>query len=607
MVSICPTCNKSFATKTALAAHRRTHGNILPGRVRILPGRARRRVPTRYLPLNARRSKIRQGLSTNYDGSSRAIDPAVEADYGSSSVDYTGTGVVQHRRPALGIQSAVASILADTPEGRAWAMAALHPCGAGEVLAPNIGVMNGMCDTMTGSVATPVYRGENHITFQPGLFNYPTPPPDPKPLTTYGVDIIIPPIPEIDFVYRLIDDANNIKTDWIVVRLGGFELAEPPSYPEGGYGYNDTSKFVTFGGLGYGKVRQIACGHTIELDASALNNQGRIIVGQMEGQWREAIMAVPVSQVTTAQFVTEVDPTVTKSAAVTGVRVAGTEDTVHTWSLYIPTDPVEITQSCPNAYQGLAKHGAYVVSKFSAPLLGYQFKRSGPGDVFYAGDPPYDAHRPYLPQSAFALNTAVDSYDKIGYGDSFYSMTHSDPHWSAFGDKLTWLHAGPPDNFAAFIGQNSFHPGVSAPSDMMVSVAMLRNLPAGGTGTGNTASIRIKSRNYYECISNAINPGVAPFVHPPATYDFRALNSVIIAGKQLADAYPASANSLGDILRRVWGALKTYGPGVIKTARGVADVIEESDIPGVAEGAGVAKDALDAAGNIVRAFENFRF
>ena len=582
---LCSTCGRGFGTQQALQQHcYATHGKQLATTVKT----SRTNVGNRGRALVPR---------INSDGSAWQPDQMrTEATFGSSATQG------RLARPVLagsGVQEAVAGVIGHTPEGRAWAMAALHPCGAGEVVARNVGVINGMCDTMTSAVATPIYRSENHISYSQRVF----PTADiPKP-TTYGIDIIVPPIPEIDFCYRLLDDSTGQKSGWIVVRLPDFSLPPPVEYgqneddpPTKYHGYvggdvpNRTS-ITTMQSVGYGKVRQIAVGHTFELDAAGLNDQGRVIVGQMEGQWRQMPLSIPRIDYSTSSFVTDAANN-TKGEAVTKVEGVGPESSSNVWFLDIQTDPGIITASCPNAYQGLAKHGAYVVQKFTSPLLGYAFKRTGSGEVLLTGefdgkipltDPQNGA--PFMPYTGFAIDTKERS-GTLRESDAFWSLDPKSSLWSAFGN------AGMPISAEASLAdvksggkltQYHIHPGVSEPSDMMTAVIMFRNLPAGGS-SGVTSSVRVKSRNYYEAISNGLNPAVAPYVHPPAQFDFQALNSVIIAGKQLADAYPASANSMSTILAHVWQAIRDYVKPVagaigglnLPIASGVARLIEHS-------------------------------
>lgn len=445
---------------------------------------------------------------TNFDGSAYVPGQArQEQKYGSSS---GGSSL----RADDGIKEAVAAIIGDTPEGRAWALAALHPCGAGEVINPLVGTMNGMCDTMTSSVATPSYRSESYISYSQDLFiNSITMP------TTYGIDIIIPPVPEIDFIYRLKDDSTNQATGWIVVRLPQFEL--PPkenlySTTSKAYGYDYQTSFTTMAAVGYGKLRQIAVGHTIELDAAALNNQGRIVAGQMEGQWKNYQLNPPHIDARTSKFVTQVDPLETASA-ITSIEESSSGSSCNVWSMEVPVDPAVLVANCPNAYQGMAKHGAYVVQKFTSPLLGYSFKRTGTGQCFRTDDKPISFKSgdvwPVLPNNCLSIDTTEGALASLTNADGFYdSDDPSNKFNSSFGYGVRLPVKG---NLDQNVNANAIHPGISEPSDMMTAVILLRNLPAGGS-SGNTASLRVKSRNFYEAVSNGTNAAVAlTSIHQP--------------------------------------------------------------------------------------------
>jgi len=466
-------------------------------------------------------------------------------------------------------QDVLCSIVGSTATGRAWAMAALHPCGAGEVTAANVGDLQGMCDTMTGSVATPVYRSESYLRFSNELFqNNAGLPINPDILgkTTYGVDIIIPPFPEIIYIYRLIDDGSGTVGPWVVVRQPDYQqpavtpiASSPPTV-----GYTTATNGTTMASVGYGKTRIIGRGLTIELDAAALNDQGRVVVGQMQGQMNNLEINLPSVTANTSAFVTDVGPPVVPAPAVTGLNNRASPATTKVHLLSVPTDPSVIASNCPSAYQGLAKHGAYVVQKFASPLYGYEFKTTGNQQVYEAAENELGESVPYFPYTALAIgsNGFNDSsnFDNV---DNFWvaETPGTNPLQSGFGNGLTPLFSA--DGSEGLVTQSTLHPFVSEPSDMMTSVVTLRNLPAGVT-SGTTASLRIKARTYLECISNGSNPVVAPYVHSPADFDMQALHSVIVAGKRMGDAYPASANSLGGILGSIWGAIRDVGRPLMK-------------------------------------------
>jgi hypothetical protein len=456
-----------------------------------------------------------------------------------------------------------------TPAGRAWALnAALHPCGAGEIISSHVGDLVGMPDTMTGAVVTPRYSGETQIKFDRLMFA--TPPT--TGFTTWGADIIIPPIPEIDYIYRLYNDGATEEASrvskWNVVRLANF--TNPEVDPATGVAG------VTMSSVGYGRVRCIGSGHTFELDASATNDQGRVVAAQLAGQWTDMQINPPVVTQTTGSFVTQVTPDVTFGDALVSIRARGGKSTSNVQILTIPTQPEVLVTACPSVYQGQARDGAYVVTKFSSPLLGYQFAKAYPNSVYTMTGTEGDTTR------------AAVSYFQI-QADEF----GIDPVNIAFGDPLTTnstLFYDPtgPTPFGEFDGdsigltQDRFHPFVSGRSEMMTGVITFRNMVItdGATASGATASIRVKSENYFECIPHAMNPASTPFTHQPAPYDMKALEAVIVAGKQLGDAYPASYNDLGLIINKVVDALGGAGKKFLGD-------VKDMDLPVVSQLAGL--------------------
>jgi len=478
----------------------------------------------------------------------RELGPLPLVSYGGGAALAGGGDFENGRAPDMHFPTLLSSALGRTPTGRAWAMTALHPCGKGELISPLIGDLSGMPDTMTGAVVTPSYPGENYITFDTTLFE--TPPT--TPTGTWGIDIIIPPIPEIDFLYRIRYDLTNLNSRWRVVRLPNMGLPTATTTPEEALALRGT----TFASLGYGKVRCIGSGHTIELDVADLNNQGRIVAAQIDGQWSDLKIPFGRASTTTASFVT--GPALTDVApAVTGVQVASSAyGNTDLQVLSVPVDPQVLVSACPSSYQADAKFGAYIVQKFSSPLLGYQFKPAGDDGTFATDVPSTEGDLGgFAPMSAFGINTS-------GYNQSIPVVDNLEVLMtdSTFGNLIPTNYGIPIDDNTAtptanFDAGDVLHPYVTRASDMMTSIITMRNLAIASTGSA-TAVVRIKSRNYFECIPNAQNPATTPFTHQPAAYDPPALDAVITVGKQLADAYPASYNDLGEMLGQMWDGVK---------------------------------------------------
>lgn len=579
-----------FATDEAFAQHR-----MAAHRNQIIGGPS----PAAINASRARNMQVANPRRKNYDGSAVSLpfEQRQMTSVGTNTLsvnDRSGVEPPDFRNKPF--QELLCSVVGNTSTGRAWAMAALHPCGASEVTAANVGDLQGMSDTMTGSVATPVYRSENHFGFSKAVFvtETGTPISGVTGATTYGVDIIIPPFPEILFCYRLIDDDSGITSPWVVVRQPDYSQPTPVAYgttPET-YGYNQATTGVTMASVGYGKVRIIGRGLTIELDAAALNDQGRVVAGQMQGQLTPIDISVPGVTANTAPFVTAVDPTVTTAPAVVSLNNRGPGASTKVQLLSVPTDPGVISANCPSAYQGLAKHGAYIVQKFASPLYGYEFKTTGSHQMYEtAADETDSTSVPFLPYTALAISSdGFDDSANLDTADAFWVAPNTDGNNLQSGMGTAFMPVFSADGSGSFLPQCILHPFISDPSDMMTSVVTFRNLPAGVTN-GMSASLRIKGRTYLESISNGSNPVVSPYIHSPADFDMKALHSVIVAGKRMQDAYPASANSLGGILGSIWGAIRNIGRPIIKGLAG-------TNLP-------ILSDIANVADEIVGGIDNF--
>jgi len=591
----CPTCGRAFIDRAALLQHEAdTHRGMTTG-----GAMSNLRVNQRFSRKNANIDGTRP-LSI-YD---QRIFTGVNA---SQSTQQMGSQMIGQSQSSSAYQSQLASMLGDTPDGRAFGFAALDPCGAGEITAVNVGELRGMCDTMTGSVATPGFRSETFLGFSTALFvDYKGDPITNPDLgkSTYGVDMIVAPIPEIVYMYRLIDDSTSLKSPWVVVRQPDYNLPATRAIVTGdktSYTYNTTDAGVTMASTGLGKTRIIGRGLTIELDAAALNDQGRVVVGQMQGQAIDFELTLPSVATTTGQFVTDVDPTVVKAPAVTGVTNYGSGASTKLQILAVPTSPEVIVANCPSAYQGLAKNGAYIVSKFASPLYGYEFKTTGNQQVYegannnaFAGE--VSASLPYLPYSALAIvSNGFDEDADLTSADLFWVSKEAvlDARQSGFGNAFTLVNT--PTGEENSVKQAQLHPFVSLPSDMMTSVCMFRNLPA-GTVNSTTATLRVKARTYIEGISNGSNPIIAPYIHAPAEFDETALRAVVVAGKRLPDAFPACYNSLGGILGSIWNAIKSVG-------QPLAHEISKLGIPLISDVAGAADTVISGVDQGISAWK----
>jgi len=157
-------------------------------------------------------------------------------------------GVVSTREHAL-----LWKELGNSDDGRAWALAALHPCH--EALPPLMGIP----DKTAIPIATPSYRNTSNIAMPTSLSD-----------TIWDLQVVFLPIPEVDYVWRA---RANAATEW-----QQWQLVRPAAFPG-----NANGTAVTMGSVGYTKYRMMGRGYTIHHLASNLANQGLVIAGQISG------------------------------------------------------------------------------------------------------------------------------------------------------------------------------------------------------------------------------------------------------------------------------------------------------------------------------------
>jgi len=416
--------------------------------------------------------------------------------------------------------------LGETVAGRNWAIQALHPCGAGYIA-------DGLPDTQCASVATPAYRSESQIGFDTTMF-------EAAPSagqTTYDVQIVSVPVPEIDYMWRLYSTKDAKWSNWRVRRSPGFDL------PDIVTGNNPPINGTTLLSIGYSEYRIIGKGHTLELNASAIANQGRVVSGQINGIAAQAAVLTNSTGLAVG----------TTPAALGKAATAATELT----SFRVPATSQFLVMNCPNVYQEEALQGAYIAVKFTAPLKGFQFAQCREGDfTTLPGDEAFDA----------TAATSVTQYPSTALTITATDSPLTDPQEveSMFTIPSSWngrytAAAG----FNYYPGAGRFwHPYVSRPDGVMTSVTFFLGLIV-GDGTGSPgATIRVKSRLNPECQTFG-GPAVGPFIHPSPMYDDVAITQVAKISQCAPDAYPAKYNGLGDVLGSVWNWMKKIGKPVL--------------------------------------------
>jgi len=441
---------------------------------------------------------------------------------------------------------ALRSMVGLTHDGQNWAMAALDPCGP-------IQECNGLPDMMTGSTNTPIYRNEYQIGFDATMF-----PTGVGATGTGGWDLQVwaPPIPEITFCYRLRDITTNTWSSTRVVRN-----KETPYIPASGAG---GASGITMNGVGYSSYRIIAKGLTLELDAPDIANQGRIVAAQIRAQ----------SQVADREVVGVIGGppgSVNANAQVTGGPATALEV-----AYVIPDNPGTLVDSCPRAYQALAKEGVYMPLRFGNTLLGYQFHDAEDGG-----------------NDNVNTNSPTGSTPRvINYPHSFLTVLYGD------------IQAAPEDNSTAFTGDSQFgvagtltigsgnlpaanlmHPNVSTPCDMLTGVIFFSGLAGPSSATSaSPATVRVKSRQFNECEAYP-SSSVAPYSHPPAMWDEKAIKAVCVVAQQQLDAFPACYNDFGSMMGSIFDTLNRWATPFLKPAK---------YIPVIGQGASVAQDLIEA-------------
>lgn len=451
--------------------------------------------------------------------------------------------VIGNRREAalegLAFHERVRAVLGNSQDGKDWAMAALHPCGAEAPMSV------GLPDTITAPVVTPNYRGEYEIAWDATMFE--TVPSAPN---AWSVQIVVPPIPEIAFIYRLRDDDTGVWSKWAVRRQPGMQFQSGTWSTQ--YVGPTLSKF------GYSKSRIVGRGTTFELNAAALNNQGRVISGQLGFANRVRDVGAPSLKAPTAASsdwpCTEVEMTV-------------------------PNSEQYLVSNCPRVYQEEAIKGAYVVQKFDGPLIGYQFKDTGSTQMY---------------ESAAVSNVApetwmVASYMALRVGDDLQDNTAS---YGVFTDDDSMAGHANSVLPASYLSLQNVHPYVSLPSDMETSVTYFVGMTL---GQNLAPTIRVKTRVFLECLSKG-SAAVSPFVHPSPMRDMVAIDNVVSIMQHYDDAYPACYNGMGDIMRIIisWlpqGGLRDTLQGVmqskpVRTIETVADSLKRLVLQAGGRGSG---------------------
>jgi hypothetical protein len=269
---------------------------------------------------------------------------------------------------------------------------------------------------------------------------------------------------------------------------------------------------------------------TAHLVASAVADQGQVYAAQFSPELRN-----------TGIHVYDYDPVPGGINAIWGPR----------YTCVLPTNETDLAAMAPGYYTDAAREGVYVPLRLSGPTQ--PFARGVPGlpyGVVNSGE------------AAFA-NTDLH---EVRVGCSIEPTDHRSP--------TSWVYKVMTDTgMTAQINGDFCFSRDTGYDNMNIGVAIFRGLQ-GGSGGQFAASIMLKVNVGLEV---APNPAASDrvFVEAPAPYEAKALEAYFAMSLELRDAYPASFNSLGDILDKigsfagkVWDAVE---PRLVGVASDVAN------------------------------------
>jgi hypothetical protein len=312
---VCPLCRARFANKNALHQHfESNHPGYLEG-LRVNKGAAIQTHP------NAQPHKVPYTLG----GGTHMLPVA-----GPVSVRPYGSG--KQNVPLL--NKHIGNLwrsLGSTDDGRKWALSALHPCE--DALA----TPSGIPDHTQINIVTPSFRNTTNIAAPVAVAG-----------STWDLQIIALPIPEVDYLWRWRDDATANWSDWIMVR--------PSTFP----GFSGGNA-ISLGQSGYSKYRYQGRGYTFHHIASATTNEGVLVAGQLD-----AVNSTP-------------------QTAVSGTAKAAGNFVNPTFTEYqVPSSSQELTQQDSLSVEWNAPMGAYMPLRFPNPVHQYVTAAQG-GTVTYTG------------------------------------------------------------------------------------------------------------------------------------------------------------------------------------------------------------------------------
>lgn len=426
--------------------------------------------------------------------------------------------------------------LGTTDEGRLFSLVHLHPCG--EYVVNSCGIPD---QSQTASV-TPTFRGDSVVAMSANYFaSPPTLPADFR----YDIQLVVLPIPEVDYIFRVrVPSLNTGWSRWVVRRTAYFSRSG-----------DGTS--VGLAESGYSGARVVGRGITVHFDAPQLADQGRLIAGQIRAPSASTDVTVALAALTDSNG-SQIPVNPVDSAS------------IRRHVIYLPQDETELTNQDPLAAQWEARLGSYIPHRYVQPTQLFTKLSSGRVSTLKSlrvqtgSETVETSYTTTVPKNYFAIvNNNELRYSAETAQPIFNNLTGTGAN-----DPRTWAYTavGPSASSnlqvssiteLAETGDDQTEYGFWGGSEFINHYTSVQFF----LGIQNTAQLHIKTRLHMECEVHAQQSPVTPFAHKSPTYDPVAIQTVTVIAQNQAHVFFASDNDLSGILQSIGAIL----PGLARS------------------------------------------
>lgn len=394
--------------------------------------------------------------------------------------------------------------IGETEAGRQWVDAILHPCCEPQAKAC------GIPDRSSSLVVAPCYRSSTNISITPASGQ-----------TTWDLQVLLLPIPEIDYIYRT---RANSAAGW-----GAWTVQYLPNFKQFGDGAVGTLKVQ-----GIGKQRIMGRGHTMHLRASGTTNQGMCFAGQ----------------VTTLDWKREYDEGFNGSQGVAPATY---------FQHRVPLDSAELVSLDPAMVEWEAVNGVYMPLRFTDAVWNYYDTYQGLTISYLGtGDTPTSGVLP-------ASWTQLTDSSQVNPGNVNLPVPLAITLPSGAPTQLSSIIPGTSE-ITPFLTGVVFFEGLDVSASIQVKTRQyMENQPEASVldSTGELAQ------------ATAAATAIRPFAEVSPLYDKQAIEVAALVAQAEPHAYPASANDFSSVMRSIWDTVKSVGKHVV----GFADVLSGLGVP----------------------------